>query len=113
MFGSLDVHTAAVLTFTEAAVTLQTTKSPARRVCALHVSASPVPGEDALGAVGTTLPHADAINRAALRAAMRLIGMARHMITNRVAGRPLPRFREAMWPMNRMLPASPASLSDS
>ena len=77
MFGSLDVHTAAVLTFTEAAVTMQTTRSPASSVGALHVSASPVPGEDALGAVGVKLPHADAIDRATLRAAMRLIGMAR------------------------------------
>ncbi len=77
MFGSLYVHTAAVLTFTEAAVTMQTTRSPASSDGALHVNASPVPGEDALGAVGTTPPHADAINRTALSAPMRLIGMAR------------------------------------
>jgi hypothetical protein len=49
MFGSLDVHVAAVLTFNEAAVAMQTTMSPASRVDALHVSTSRVPGEDALG----------------------------------------------------------------
>jgi hypothetical protein len=38
MFGSLDVHTAAVFTFTGPAVSLQTARSPARG--ALHVSAS-------------------------------------------------------------------------
>jgi hypothetical protein len=74
MFGSLDVHTAVVLTFTEPAVAPQTSRSPARRVGALHVNASPF--ENALGAVGASLPHAEPINRAALRAMMRLIGMA-------------------------------------
>ena len=76
MLASLDVQTAVVLTFTEAAVTMQTRRSPASSVGALHASASPVPGEDALGAAGTTPPHADAIDRTALKAAMRRIGMA-------------------------------------
>jgi len=85
IFGSLDVQTAAVLTFTEAAVTMQTTRSPASRVGALQVNASPVPSEDGLGAVGDPLPHADAIDTAALRPRMRLSGMAIHMIAIRVA----------------------------
>jgi hypothetical protein len=77
MLGSLDVHTAAVLTFSEAALAMQTTMSPASSVGALHDSVSPVPNEEVLGAVGAALPHADAIDRAALRAAMRPMGMAR------------------------------------
>jgi hypothetical protein len=80
-FGSLDVHTAAVPTFTEAAVTTQTTRSPARSVGALQVNASPVPGEGGLGAVGTPLPHADANDTAAVRVTTRLICMAAQMPT--------------------------------
>ena len=56
---------------------LQTTKSPASMVDALHVSVSPVPGEDAPGTVGESPPHADAIDRAAQKAAMRLVRMTR------------------------------------
>jgi hypothetical protein len=69
VLGSLDVHTASMLTLAEPALALQTTVSPASIVDAPHVSASPEPGEGALGAVGTTLPHAAAIDRAALRPA--------------------------------------------
>ena len=76
-FGSLDVHTADVRTSTEAAMAVQTTKSPASSVDELHVSTSPAPDEEVLGAVGTPLPHADAITRAAPRAATRLIRMGK------------------------------------
>jgi hypothetical protein len=83
--GLLEAHTAVVLTFTEAAVTMQTTRSPASRVGTLHVKARPVPG-DGVGAVAEPFPHADAIDNIALRATMRLIGMAAEMIANQGAG---------------------------
>jgi hypothetical protein len=79
MAGSLDVQTAVVLTLTEAAVRMQTTRSSASRVGTLHVKARPVPG-DGVGAVAEPFPHADAIDNIALRATMRLIGMAAEMI---------------------------------
>src|SRR5688572_2483536 len=76
MFGSLDVHTADGLTptFTDPRVALQTTKSPASMVGALHASVRLAAGD---GVVGPRPPHADAINRVAVRAALRLIGVAR------------------------------------
>jgi hypothetical protein len=95
MFGSLDAHTARVLTFTEAAVTMQTTRSPASSVGALHVSANPAPA-DGLGAAGAPFPHPDAIDTTALRAMMRLIGMAAEMIASIAAGPPPRRRREAI-----------------
>ena len=76
MLGSLDVHTAAVLTFTEAARTRQTTMSPASSVGLLQASVSVVPDDGLLGAVGTPLPHAAAIDRTAQTAPTRLSGMA-------------------------------------
>ena len=75
--GALDVHTAVRLTFTEFALSIQTTVSPARTVGALHSRVSPIPDEGAPGAVGTTLPHAAAIDSATLRATKRLLAMAR------------------------------------
>jgi hypothetical protein len=76
MLGTLDVHTAAVLTFTEAALAMQTTMSPASSVGLLHGSVSAVPDDGSLGVVGTPLPQAEVIDSAAQRAAMRLAGMA-------------------------------------
>src|SRR5690242_13267266 len=76
MFGSLDVQTADVLTFTEAEVAMQTRRSPATSVGAEQVNVSPVPEEGAVGAFGTPLPHADAIDRIAPRATTRFIGIA-------------------------------------
>ena len=76
--GALDVHTAAVRpTFTEFALSKQTTVSPASTVGALHSRVSPNADEGALGAVGATLPHAAAIDSATLRATMRLLAIAR------------------------------------
>ena len=75
--GVLDVHTAVRPTFTEFALSRQTTVSPASSVGALHTRVSPIPDEGALGAVGATLPHAVAIDSATLRAIVRLLAMAR------------------------------------
>ena len=75
--GALDVHAAVRPTFTEAALSIQTTVSPASTVGALHSRVSPIPDEGALGAVGATLPHAAAIDNATLRTTMRLRAMAR------------------------------------
>src|SRR4029453_1230666 len=95
MFGSLDVHAAVMLTFTEATVAMQTKRSPASMVGALQVSASLVPGGDSLGAVGTLPPHADAIDTAALRGAMRLIRMTPPNVAAESPGRNPARFHEA------------------
>jgi hypothetical protein len=86
MFGSLDVHTVDALTptFTKPEVALQTTASPASMVGALHASARSISGK---GVIGTPPPHADAINRAALSATMRLIRVARRMIAEPVGER--------------------------
>ena len=75
--GALDIHNAVKPTFTKSALSMQTTVSPASSVGALHTRVSPVPDEGALGAVGATLPHADAIDSATLRAIVRLLAMAR------------------------------------
>jgi hypothetical protein len=75
--GVLDLHTAVRPTFTEFALSIQTTVSPASTVGALHSRVRPIPDEGALGAVGATLPHAAAIDSATLRATMRLLAMAR------------------------------------
>jgi hypothetical protein len=75
--GALDVHTAVRPTFTEFALSIQTTVSPANTVGALHSRVSPNADEGALGAVGATLPHAATIDSATLRATMRLLAMAR------------------------------------
>jgi hypothetical protein len=75
--GALDVHTAVRPTFTEFALSIQTTVSPASTVGALHSRVSPKADEGAPGAVGATLPHAAAIESATLRATIRLLAMAR------------------------------------
>jgi hypothetical protein len=54
--------------------------SPASSVGALHTRVSPIPDAGALGAVGATLPHAVAIDSATVRAIVRLLAMARHII---------------------------------
>ena len=82
--GALDVHTAVRPTFTEFALSIQTTVSPASTVGALHSRVSPNADEGALGAAGAKLPHAATIDSATLKATMRLPAMAAHD-TNPVA----------------------------
>jgi hypothetical protein len=65
--GALDVHAAVRPTFCKSAFSMQTTVSPASKVDALHARVSPVPDEGPPGAVGATLPHADATDNATLR----------------------------------------------
>ena len=74
-FGALDVHAAVRPAFTELALSIQTTVSPASTVGALHSSVSPNGDEGGLGAVGARLPHAATIASAILTATMRLLAM--------------------------------------
>lgn len=85
--GALDVHTAVRPTFTEFALSKQTTVSPARTVGVLHSRVSPNADEGALGPVGVPLPHAVAIDSATLSATLRLLAMTAHD-TNPVARAP-------------------------
>jgi hypothetical protein len=80
--GSLDAHVASVLTSTPPAETMQTTRSPAKSTGALQLTASSVLRDAAVGAVGSALSQAAAVETATTRAATRPKLMARTELTS-------------------------------